>query len=224
MARLRRHAARAARPLHPPRHGALARPRRRRPHHVPVPRLAVRRRRDLPADPAARGPDQHPGQGQGRRVPVRGALRAAVGGDAGAALRAPGDPRVRRSRLGRRARRPVRLELRRLAPARELHRLRALPVGPPGAARGPGSPRRRRLQRAHRGPRPLLRHRPPRGAQQRRLPRLRQRDRGRAGAPQPLPAAPAVHDPAAAGLGRGEGDGLLLQLAARSTRTTAPAT
>ena len=45
VARLGRHRARAARPLHPPRHGALARARGRGPDHVPVPRVAVRRRR-----------------------------------------------------------------------------------------------------------------------------------------------------------------------------------
>ena len=100
--------------------------------------------------PQLADPTQDPRQGQGRRVRLRGALRAAVGGDGGAALRAPGDPRVRRPRLDRRARRPVRVERRRLPPARELHRLRALPVGPSGPARRPGAPGRPRLQRAHR--------------------------------------------------------------------------
>ena len=66
--------------------------------------------------------------------------------------------------------------------------------------------------------RAALRDRPPGGAQQRRLPGVRQRADGRAGAPVALPADPAVHDPAAARLGRGEGNGLLLRLPARRSR------
>ena len=51
-------------------------------------------------------------------------------------------------------------------------------------------------------PRAALRDRPPRGAQQRRLPGLRQRAGRAAGTAQPVRAAPAVHDRAAARLGR----------------------
>ena len=59
-----------------------------------------------------------------------------------------------------------------------------------------------------------VRHRPARGAQQRRLPGVRQRGRRHARAPQPLPAAAAVHDRAPPRLGRRGGDGLLLRVAA----------
>ena len=62
-----------------------------------------------------------------------------------------------------------------------------------------------RLLGAHRRARAALRHRPPRGPEQRRLPGVRKRGDGRARAPQPLPAAPPVHDPAAARLGWEEG-------------------
>ena len=100
--------------------------------------------------PQLADPTRIPGKAKVDAFALRGALRAAVGGDGGAALRAPGDPGVRGPGLDRRARRPVRLERRRLPPARELHRLRALPVGPPGPARRPRAPRRAGLQRAHR--------------------------------------------------------------------------
>ena len=121
--------------------------------------------RDLHADPAARRPDQHPRQGARRRVHRARALRAHLGGDGGAALRAPRHPRARRRpELDRRAGRPVRLERRRQPPARELHRLRPLPVGPSRPARRPGAAGRPGLQRHDRRPRPALRRRPPRGA------------------------------------------------------------
>ena len=167
--------------------------------------------------PQLADPTQDPGQGEGRRVRLRGALRAAVGGDGGAALRAAGDPGVRGPRVDRRARRPVRLERRRRRASS-----RTSPTS--GTSRGsiracsatPSVPSCPDYSVRTEGHVLLLRHRPPRGAQQRRLPGLRQRDADRrARAPQPLPAAPAVHDPAAARVGRREGDGLLLQLPAR---------
>ena len=50
--------------------------------------------------PQLADPTQHPRQGAGRRLHLRRALRDDVGGDGGAALRAPGDPRVRRPATG----------------------------------------------------------------------------------------------------------------------------
>ena len=123
-------AARRLGPLHPSRHGAVAGLDAGRPDRLPVPRLALPGRRQVRGDPAARRPDQGAGQGADRRRSRGRALRADLGGAGGAALRAARRARARGPRrLGRRQRRPVPVAVRRLPPARELHRLRPLPVG-----------------------------------------------------------------------------------------------
>ena len=173
--------ARAARPLHPPRHRALARPRGRRPDHVPVPRLAVRRRRHLHADPAARGPDAHPRQGARRRVH---AAHERLGHDLGRAGRAA----LRRCPTSPSSTIPAGSSCR---PARTRGTADAsrqlenftdfghFPWVHPGLLGDPERPVVPDYTVDDRRPRPALRHRPPRGAEQRRLPGLRQRGRRR---------------------------------------------
>ena len=176
-------------------------------------------RRHLHGDPAARRPDARPGQGARRRVPLPGALRAAVGRDGRAALaRCPTIPELDDA-AGRRHGRPV---SRGTADAsRQLENFTDFGHFPwvhPGLLGDPERPVVPAHTRADRRPRAALRRRPARGAQHRRLPGLRQR----AGARRPSGAAatssPAVHDPAAARLGRRGGHGLLLRLPARRRR------
>ena len=217
MARLRRHPARAARSLHPPRHRALARPRRRRPDHVPVPRLAVRRRRRLHADPAARRPDAVSGQGEGRRVRTARSATGCCGsrwtsratrcrrspssrtpsGSSCAPARTPGTP----------------------TPARQLENFTDFGHFPwvyPGLRGDPERPVVPDYSVRTEGHVLLYDIVRPEAPNSDDFPVSRQRDADRrARTPQPLPAAPALHDPAAARVGRREGDDLLLQLTAR---------
>ena len=117
-------------------------------------------------------------------------------------------------RLDDRARRAVPVALRRGPAGGELHRLRALPLGPSGTARRPGAAGGAPARGPPRRPRAAVRDRPSRGGQQRRLPGVRQRAGRPAGTAQPLRTAPALHDRAAARLGRDPRRGLLLRLAA----------
>ena len=119
---------RVLRPLHPPRHRALARHRRGRRDRLPVPRLALRRRRRVharsrssPTRPAC------PAKARARRVHVRRALRDDLGRARGAALGAARRAGARGPPGGRHCG-PYEWALRRVAPGRELHRLRPLPV------------------------------------------------------------------------------------------------
>ena len=169
-------------------------------------------------DPPARRPDPRAGQGARDDVHLRRALRDDLGRARGAALGAARGSRARGSRLGDRLLRAVLVGVRRIAPGRELHRLRPLPVRPPGPARRSGAARRPGPRGRDRRPRPPLRDRPARGSGERGVPGVRQRGRRGARAPQPLRAAPAVHDRAAPRLGRRGGDGLLLRLPAGRAR------
>ena len=219
MAHRRRPRARDARPVHPPRHRALARLDRRRLPRLPLSRLALRRVGRLRAHSAV-GHRHHSSQGAHAGVSVPGTLRPRLGlpGRGRAGLRAARGSGAGIRRLEGGEHRAVRLEERRLAAGGELHRLRPLPVGASRAARRSRAAGRARPQGGHRRARAALHDRASRGAQQRRLPGVRQHRHRAARAAQPLRAAPALHDRAAPGLGRREGHGLLLRLAARDAR------
>ena len=166
---------RLPRPLHPPRHGALARLGRRRRARLPVPRLALRPDGACTRSRSSRTRRASPPKARARRSAARSATASS-----GSRSRSRAS-RCRTCRSSRRGRRDGRLRavpwaLRRLAPGRELHRLRPLPVRPsrparrPGATGRPGSRGRDRgnvLHYASSGRRPG----------ERRLPGLRQRGR-----------------------------------------------
>ena len=149
------------RPVHSPRHGALARNGGGRRDRLPLSRLALRNERRVHGDPAARRSDPGPREGARDHVPLPGALRDGLGRARRAALAASGSAgaRVRRLALGHV--RAVCLAVRLLSAGRELHRLRPLPVRPSGAARGPGAPGRPQPRGADGRARPPLRDRPP---------------------------------------------------------------
>ena len=85
--------------------------------------------------PQLADPTRVPAKARATAFTLRRALRVRLGRARGAALGAARGSRARGSSLGDRLLRPVHVGLRRLAPGRELHRLRPLPVRPPGPAR-----------------------------------------------------------------------------------------
>src|SRR5215212_8835668 len=78
--------ARVLGPLRASRHGPVARRGRGRRTRLSLPRLAVRDQRRVYGDPATRGSDAGPEEGEGTVVRVRGALRDRLGRPGGAAV------------------------------------------------------------------------------------------------------------------------------------------
>jgi len=214
VARPGRPAAGQLRPVRAPGHRAVPRLGQRGRAGLPLPRLAVPRRRALRRDTPAGGPGPGAAQGAHRRVRLPGAVRAHLGGAGRAALAAARGAGTGGRDLGPGASGALPVALRRRPPGGELHRLRAFPLGAPGPARGSGPAGRAAPRGPHRGQRAALLHRPAGGHQHRRLPRVRQRAGRPARAAQPVRAAPAVHDRAAPRLGRRAGHGVLLRLPA----------
>ena len=149
LARLRRRAPCAQRRMHSSWDGALAGPGDRRSVDVPLPRLALRGRRQMQGDPAACRPDTGPRQGASCFLPRASRATGSCGWRS--ASRAGHCPRFPSSSLPRSGNvvrcGPYSWQLRRLPPGRELHRLRTLPVGAPGAARRSGPSGRPASQR-----------------------------------------------------------------------------